>query len=97
MKKTLVLSIITITLALMASNTKLEFAVIDRGEGIAAEHQAEIFEAFRRGSSDERGTGLGLTLSRHLAHLLQGDLKVQSQLGAGATFTLRIERWMDHA
>jgi len=86
-----------ITLALKATNTKLEFAVIDCGEGIAAEHQAEIFEAFRRGSSDERGTGLGLTLSRHLAHLLQGDLKVQSQLGAGATFTLRIERWMDHA
>ncbi len=86
-----------VTLTLKASHDRLEFSVIDRGEGIAAEQQAEIFEAFKRGGSDERGTGLGLTLSRHLAHLLQGDLKVRSQLGEGATFTLRIKRWMDHS
>jgi signal transduction histidine kinase len=83
-----------VTVALRADDLRLRFDVIDHGPGIPASEQARIFEAFARaGSSDERGTGLGLTLSRQLARLLGGELRVISEVGAGATFTLDIPRW----
>lgn len=67
--------------------------VVDRGEGIAPELHATIFEAFERGANEsERGTGLGLTLSRNLALLLGGNLQVESQPGRGARFILELPR-----
>jgi signal transduction histidine kinase len=84
----------TVTVTLRPDTQHLRFDVIDHGPGIPAAEQALIFEAFARaGTSDERGTGLGLTLSRQLARLLGGDLRVISEVGAGATFTLDIPRW----
>jgi len=68
--------------------------VVDTGVGIAPADQARIFEEFEqvnagpRGESMQRGTGLGLAISRRLAQLLGGDLRVDSQLGKGSTFTL---------
>jgi signal transduction histidine kinase len=71
----------------------LQFDVVDHGEGIAPEQQAIIFEAFERaGKETQRGTGLGLALSRKLARLLGGDLRVESQPGKGARFFLRLPR-----
>ncbi|MEX0690755.1 MAG: GAF domain-containing sensor histidine kinase [Gemmatimonadales bacterium] len=64
--------------------------VADRGEGIPAAMQEHIFDAFTRGTADDRGTGLGLTLSRQLARLLGGNLTVTSTPGAGAAFTLTL-------
>jgi len=67
--------------------------VVDHGEGIAQAQQAAIFEAFvQAGSNRERGTGLGLTLSKRLAVLLGGDIRVQSRPGAGACFTLDLPK-----
>jgi len=78
------------------SKSSMRFDVIDHGEGIVAEEQATIFEAFESGSNQrERGTGLGLALSRQLARLLGGDLTVESKLGHGARFTLRLPRQSD--
>jgi signal transduction histidine kinase len=83
----------TVRVVLRVEDRRVRFEVIDHGPGIPASEQGRIFEAFQRATSDERGTGLGLTLSRQLALLLGGDLRVLSQVGAGATFTLEIPRW----
>lgn len=83
----------TVHVVLRADDERLAFDVVDRGPGIEASEQSRIFEAFQRATSDERGTGLGLTLSRQLAHLLGGDLRLISELGAGSTFTLQVPRW----
>ena len=68
--------------------------VADTGIGISPDDQTRIFDEFEqvnagpRGDSMHRGTGLGLAISRRLAQLLDGDLRVESQLGKGSTFTL---------
>lgn len=73
---------------------RMRIDVIDRGEGIPAERQRTIFEAFERSADDAgKGTGLGLALSRRLAQVLGGDLQVESQVGQGARFTLDLPRW----
>jgi signal transduction histidine kinase len=70
------------------------FEVDDSGPGIAQENFEMIFEPFtqvdqsRTRSKD--GAGLGLPVSRRLAHLLGGDLRVDSKVGEGSTFTLRL-------
>jgi signal transduction histidine kinase len=72
----------------------MRFDVVDRGDGISAEDQTAIFEVFEQGREQkERGTGLGLALSRQLARLLGGDLGVESRLGHGARFILRLPRF----
>ncbi|MFL5562313.1 MAG: sensor histidine kinase [Gemmatimonadaceae bacterium] len=68
--------------------------VIDTGIGIAPADHVRIFEEFEqvnagpRGDSAQRGTGLGLPISRRLARLLGGEITVQSDLGKGSTFTV---------
>jgi signal transduction histidine kinase/CheY-like chemotaxis protein len=73
----------------------LEVDVIDTGVGIAAEQQAFLFQPFAQAdvSTTRRfgGTGLGLSISRRLAEMLGGDIGVQSVLGAGSTFRLKLE------
>lgn len=86
----------TIAIELAVTDARLRIAVVDHGEGLTAEQQAVIFDAFMRmsGTENERGTGLGLTLSRQLARLLGGDLRVESSAGAGARFILEIARFL---
>jgi len=68
--------------------------VVDTGVGIAPADQERIFDEFEqvnagsRTNSMQRGTGLGLAISRRLAQLLEGDIRVESQVGKGSTFTL---------
>jgi signal transduction histidine kinase len=66
--------------------------VIDRGEGISNEDQERIFHEFvQLGKAQlQDGTGLGLPISRRLAELLRGALTVDSTLGRGSTFRLRL-------
>ena len=70
--------------------------IADSGIGIAPADLARVFEEFEqvnagpRGDSMQRGTGLGLPISRRLARLLGGDITVESELGKGSTFTVWI-------
>ncbi|WP_342649192.1 response regulator [Pseudomonas sp. REB1044] len=75
-------------------DTGIVFTVRDSGIGIPADQQEAIFGAFHQvdGTSNRRfgGTGLGLSISRDLAHLLGGQITVQSSDGQGSIFSLTI-------
>ncbi|HLA91151.1 MAG TPA: HAMP domain-containing sensor histidine kinase [Gemmatimonadaceae bacterium] len=79
---------------LAAGGPWVALQVSDTGIGIAEKDLERIFEEFEqvdagpRGDSMRRGTGLGLTISRRLARLLDGDVTVESVPGAGSTFTV---------
>jgi signal transduction histidine kinase len=65
--------------------------VADQGKGIAPEDQARIFEKFERvDPSEPGGSGLGLYIARRLARAMGGDLTVDSDLGQGARFMLKL-------
>jgi PAS domain S-box-containing protein len=72
----------------------VEIMVRDTGIGIAPADHDRIFDTFwqveQKSTRKVGGTGLGLSVSRRLARLMNGDLTVQSELGAGSTFTLRL-------
>lgn len=79
-------------------NGWVNFTVRDTGVGIAPEHYEKVFEAFwqvdQSATRPVGGAGLGLSVARRLARLLGGDVEVQSDPGAGTTFTARIPvRW----
>jgi PAS domain S-box-containing protein len=67
---------------------RLAFAVTDTGIGVDAAELAEIFEAFTqtRSGAAAGGTGLGLTISRHLLNAMGAELNVDSTVGEGSRF-----------
>jgi two-component system, OmpR family, phosphate regulon sensor histidine kinase PhoR len=73
---------------------QVEFYVQDFGPGVPFEHQRRIFERFYRvdkaRSRESGGTGLGLSIARHIVNAHGGDIRVESELGRGATFVFTL-------
>ncbi len=68
---------------------KIAFAVKDSGQGIAPEYRAKIFDRyFRVPGTQKEGTGLGLAISKEFIEAQGGSIGVESEYGAGSTFTI---------
>ncbi len=65
--------------------------IADQGHGLDEDQQRKVFEKFERlGRSGDSGSGLGLYISRKIAHAMKGELTVESAPGQGARFTLSV-------
>lgn len=78
---------------------RLRFEVEDTGMGVAAESLPNLFEAFAQGDASTTrrhgGTGLGLTITRRLAQMMEGDVGVASEVGQGSRFWFDV--WLRRA
>jgi signal transduction histidine kinase len=77
-----------VALALAAENGKIAVSVSDSGPGIGPAERERIFRPFWSRAGD--GTGLGLPIARELAHALGGELALESEVGKGSRFELRL-------
>jgi len=86
----------SVTLAARAVDDDVEFTATDTGVGIPAELHDRIFEEFYQVPGSRavtgKGTGLGLPYARRLVGILGGGLRVDSEPGAGSTFTVRLPK-----
>ena len=82
----------SITLTARYESRKLVISITDTGKGMDTADCERIFQEFTRlpGAQGEEGFGLGLSIVRMLVQLLEGTIEVESELGKGSTFTLRI-------
>lgn len=84
----------TVTLLLNRDDNYAVIQVRDTGMGIAAEEQAHVFDRFYRVNSDRArqtgGSGLGLAIAKAIAEAHGGTVQVQSEVGRGSTFTVRL-------
>ncbi len=75
--------------------SRIRFTISDNGQGMSEEYQKVIFEPFSREQNTAwnkaPGTGLGMTITKSLVDLMQGSIKVESQLGVGTTFVVELE------
>jgi signal transduction histidine kinase len=85
-----------VTLSAAPAGTRVQIAVQDTGPGIAVDKHEEIFEPFvqldRTLAHPREGLGLGLAISRDLAHGMSGDLTVDPDAPTGARFLVTLER-----
>ena len=78
----------------IAGRDWIEFRVRDSGIGMTPEQAGKIFEAFTQADASTTrkygGTGLGLTITRKFCELMGGSISVESELGKGTTFVIRL-------
>jgi signal transduction histidine kinase len=86
----------TVALDVEDRGEEILFRVADDGPGIAPEHLEQIFEPFwqvDQGTTREHGgSGLGLSVSRHLVQQLGGSIEVSSEVGRGSVFEVRLPK-----
>ena len=83
-----------VTLTLTADREFATVSIADTGCGMTCEVGAHIFEKFYQGdtSHSTQGNGLGLALVKRVVDILQCEIGVESTIGVGTTFTVRIRR-----
>lgn len=84
-----------VEIVVQALEDHVEVMVRDEGPGIASWDQQRVFNRFERLGNHltrTQGPGLGLTIARSLARRMGGDVVLESDVGVGATFTLRLPR-----
>jgi signal transduction histidine kinase len=79
-----------ITVKVWSSDDAVFVAISDTGSGISPENQDRIFEPFYTTKEVGKGTGLGLSITYDIIKKHQGDITVESELGKGTTFTIRL-------
>jgi signal transduction histidine kinase len=79
-----------ITVSAKLKDATVEIAVSDTGAGIPPDDLRSIFEPFYTTKGRGKGTGLGLAICRELSKALGGSIDVDSTLGKGSTFTVRL-------
>jgi two-component system, sensor histidine kinase and response regulator len=84
----------TITLTVNRSAQEMTFQVTDTGIGIPANKLSVIFQPFTQADSSHTrefgGTGLGLTICKHYCDMMEGHIAVESEVGKGSKFTIRL-------
>jgi signal transduction histidine kinase/DNA-binding NarL/FixJ family response regulator len=80
----------SLTIRSSANGDTIQVEVIDTGTGIAPEHIHRIFEPFFTTKPEVSGTGLGLSVSLGIVESHGGSIEVQSELGKGSTFTIKL-------
>ena len=82
----------TVRVEMGSDGNRLAVHVRDRGMGIPASEQKEIFKKFVRGagskSANIRGTGIGLAVARHIVEAHDGEIRLESEPGRGSVFTI---------
>ena len=83
-----------VTLTLTADENWATVKITDTGCGMSAEVGAHIFEKFYQGDTSHatQGNGLGLPLVKRVVDIMQGEISVESAIGVGTTFTVKIRR-----
>lgn len=84
------LGAIDIRLAEDEAKSSFVFSVRDPGPGISPQEQKWLFDRFRQGGHRRSGSGLGLHLSRQIVEKHQGQIAVESELGRGSLFIVRL-------
>ena len=84
----------SVTVTAAQSDGQLVLSVTDTGKGIPTDELPTIFDEYRQTegseSSVQKGTGLGLSITKKFAELLGGTIGVESEVGKGSTFTVRV-------
>jgi|GEM_PF-630585 len=74
-----------------SEHVMLVFEVIDTGHGMTKNQLEKVFEEYSRFNNKSiQGTGLGLAITQRLIRLMEGEINVESELGAGSRFTVRL-------
>ena len=83
----------TIFISARESDNKVQIAVRDTGQGIAPQYMHRIFDRyFRVPGTAKEGTGLGLAISKEFIEAQGGQITVESEFGAGSTFTINLNK-----
>lgn len=83
----------TVLVTVTEQNQKIQISVSDSGQGIAPQYKDKIFDRyFRVPGTKKEGTGLGLAISKEFLEAQNGNITVESEFGAGSTFSIILNK-----